>query len=177
MTLIPLDALRSDDALGVLAALGTLELLTQAGGLEARLGWDGLGGAALLETDLSDGTSVALRLREVAERIRQAGGLVPASPSLVDRRRSQVEHRARKAEGIEERNDPMRGTREVARDRLLLVAELERDGDGATARWASGLLSMLGVDRAGDAALTPLYAPVGQQVLAQLLEKYLLLAC
>ncbi|HLG67311.1 MAG TPA: hypothetical protein VKV36_05495 [Acidimicrobiales bacterium] len=175
MTTVTLEALRSDDYLGFLAAMGAFELLT-GNGLDARLGWDGLGGPALLDTQLADVDAVAGRLQDVAVKIRAAGALVPASPQLIDQRRSQAERKARKAEGIEERNDPMRARPEIVRDRFRAVAAQERDGDRVTARWAAALFTMLGLDSGGDAVLTPLYAPTGQQVLSQLLEKYLVRA-
>lgn len=173
MSDILLPALRSDDSLGFLAALGTLELLASVEGLGARLGWEGLGGGAVLEVDLPDTEAVAERLRSIALRLQAERRLVPADAALVQARRSEAERRARKAEGIEEKNDPMRGTPAMVRDRLRAAAALERHGDRATARWAAGLITMLGVDRAGTALMTPLYAPAGQQVLAQLLGKYL----
>lgn len=177
MTVVTLEALRSDDFLGVLAALGALDLLA-GDGVAVRLGWNGLGGSARLESELDTVDAVAARLQAIALHLREAEALVPADPQLIERRRSQADRKARKAQGIEERNDPMRGKPVMVRDRLLDVARLERErGDYATPRWAAGLLTMLGVDRGGDAVLTPLYAPVGQQVLAQLLEKYLELAC
>jgi CRISPR-associated endonuclease/helicase Cas3 len=174
MTEILLPALHNDDSLGFLAALGTLELLTRAvRGSQVRLGWEGLGGEAILSVDLPDAPAVAERLRSLALQLDAEERLVPADASLIPPRRSQAERNARKAEGIEEKNDPLRGTPAMVRDRLLAVAALERAGDSQTARWAVGLLTMLAVDRAGMAALTPLYAPAGQQVLAQLLAKYL----
>ena len=173
MTRISLPALRSDDSLGYLAALGVLETLASVEGHDARLGWDGLGGSAVLVVDLADPDAVADQLRSVALRMRAQGRLVPADAALVESRRTQAERRARKEEGIEEKNDPMRGSPAVVRDRLLAVAALEREGDSQTARWAAGLLTMLAVDRQGTSLLTPLYAPVGQQVLSQLLGAYL----
>lgn len=178
MNTVALPALRSDDALGFLAALGVLELLTTVEGLDVRLAWEGVGGEARLWVDLpdADAAAVAERLRSIAARLRSEGRLAPADASLVLARVSQTERSARKAAGIEEKNDPMKAPPGVMRDRLLNVADLERGGDRATARWAAGLMTMLAVDRAGMALLTPLYAPVGQQVLAQLLGLYLMQA-
>lgn len=173
MSDIALTALHSDDSLGVLAALGILELLSTTEGIDARLGWDGLGGAAVLRVDLPDAAAVAERLRSVALRLQADGRLVPADPSLTPPRWTTAERRARKATGIDEMNDPMRGSPAIIRDRLRDVARLEHAGDAATARWAVGLLTMLGVDRAGSALMTPLYAPAGQQVLGQILGHYL----
>ncbi|MGH9157182.1 MAG: type I-G CRISPR-associated protein, Cas3-extension family [Acidimicrobiales bacterium] len=176
MTAIALPALRSDDSLGFLAALGALELLTTVEGLEVGLGWDGLGGEATLVVDLPDTDAVAERLRSVAVRLQSEDRLVPADKDLILRRWSTTDKQARREAGIEEKNDPMRGPPLVIRDRLQGVATLEAGGDRATARWAAGLVTMLAVDRTGMALMTPLYAPAGQQVLAQLLEKYLAFA-
>lgn len=177
MSEIVLPALRSDDSLGFLAALGTLELLHTVEGLEVALGWDGLGGEALLVVDLPDAAAVAERLRSVALRLDAEGRLTPADASLTLARYSRDERQALRIQGVDARNDPMRATPSVARDRLLGVADRERDGDWLTARWAAGLITMLGVDRTGTCLLTPLYAPAGQQVLAQLLGKYRQQAC
>ncbi|MGH9153934.1 MAG: type I-G CRISPR-associated protein, Cas3-extension family [Acidimicrobiales bacterium] len=176
MNRITLPALRSDDSLGFMAALGALELLVNVEGLDALLGWEGLGGAAVLVVDLPGAEAVAERLRSVAVRLGEEGRLVPGDPSLVPARRSMAERRERKSLGIEEKNDPMRGTPAMVRDRLLAVAALEGAGDGLSPRWAAGLVTMLGLDRTGNCLLTPLYAPAGQQVLGQLLAKYLALA-
>lgn len=173
MNQVALPALRSDDALGYLAALGVIELLTNVSGRDVRLGWKGVGEAAILTTDLADAEAVADELLAVALDVQARGALVPADPSLIVRRFTQAERKARKAEGIEEKNDPMRGPPTMVRDRLLAVQALEGEGDEQTARWGVGLLNMLAVDRAGTALLTPLYAPVGQQVLSQLLDGYL----
>lgn len=173
MTSVDLPALRSDDPLGFLAALGVIETLVSVRGLEARLGWRGVGGGAHLVVDLADADAVANALVGVAVELHGRGHVVPADGSLIVRRFSPAERKARKAQGIDEKNDPMRGGPAVIRDRLLGVQALERNGDEQTARWAAALLNMLAVDRDGMALLTPLYAPVGQQVLSQLLAHYL----
>lgn len=173
MTDIALPALHSDDSLGFLAALGVMELLSNVEGLEVGLGWRGLGGEAVLRSTLDDADAVADRLRDVALRMRDEGKLVPASRSLIPPRLTPAERRARKAAGIDEKNDPLRGTPAMVADRLKAAAVLERDGDRASARWMAGLLTMLAVDRVGTGLMTPLYAPAGQQVLSQLLGDYL----
>ncbi|MGI8683662.1 MAG: type I-G CRISPR-associated protein, Cas3-extension family [Acidimicrobiales bacterium] len=175
---IVLPALRSDDALGFLAALGVVELLSRTEQLGARLGWEGVGGAAVLQVDVADADigAVAERFRTVAVGLRDEGRPVPCDAGLIQARVSPAERKVRKAAGIEEKNDPMRAAPVVVRDRLRAVAALELAGDEATPRWASGLVTMLGIDRDGNCILTPLYAPAGQQVLGQLFEKYARLA-
>lgn len=175
-TSIVLPALRSHDPLGVLAALGTLDVLSRQERLDVRLGWEGLGGAAVIEVDLPDVDAVAERLRHVAVGLRDSGRAVPCDGGLIPARFTPAERGARKAAGIEEKNDPMRASPAVVRDRMRTVAALEREGDTATPRWASALVTMLGRDRDRNCALTPLYAPAGQQVLGQLFEKYAAMA-
>lgn len=177
-TSMVLPALRSDDPVGVLAALGALEVLSRQECLDVRLGWDALGGAAVLEVDLADVDAVAERLRHVAVGLCESGRAVPCDGDgvLIPARFTPAERSARKAAGIEEKNDPMRASQAVVRDRLRTVAGLERSGDTATPRWASALVTMLGLDRDRNCALTPLYAPAGQQVLGQLFEKYAAMA-
>lgn len=173
MNEICLPALRSDDSLGFLAALGMMELLTNVEGLGVALSWQGLGGKAVLHSDFPDAVAVAEVLRLIAVRLHDEGRLVPAHSSLIPPRTSSADRKVRKVAGIEEKNDPMRATPALAADRLRSVAVLEHAGDRASARWMAGLLTMLAVDREGTGLMTPLYAPAGQQVLSQILGHYL----
>lgn len=79
MSELRLEALRGDDALGFLAALGTQRLVSEVIGIDSRLGWPrGPRGTATI--DLPDGwdlAGLADRLRSVAAGMLEAGMLVP----------------------------------------------------------------------------------------------------
>lgn len=178
MPVLDVPALRSDDPLGFLAALGLVETCSTALGLEARLGWRGLGDVALLSSDFSTVDELASELHALASRLAAEGRVVPPpEPSLVRKRLSDAERKAKiEAKGFKPPNDPMRMEIEDAISSYAALQGAELQGEPTGARWLVGLLGQLSpIDKSGAAPycdVTPLYAPAGQQTMHQLYEKY-----
>lgn len=175
MTALRLVALRSDDTLGFLAALGVVELLRASGNRSVRLGWEGIGGCAVLEVDLGSVEQLAEKLLEMAQGLRDTGRLTPATdPQLVPRALSTVD---RRAAGEKMALDPLKMTGRVAIARFQQVREAERENpDCADAGWLTGLVNQLAAanPRESDVRrLTPLYAASGQMTVHQLLREAL----
>lgn len=173
-----LPALRSDDPLGFLAALGLVEVCTSGLGHPVRLGWPDVGEPALFESPLSTLEELAETVHSLVCRWRAEGRLAPPpDPGLILKRLSDAERRALIAElGVKPPNDPMRMGRTMAIRRFHDQRARELAGDRAGARWLVGLVSQLAmVEKSqgdGYCDLTPLYAPAGQQTLYQLYDKY-----
>lgn len=177
MALLELPALRSDDQLGFLAALGLVEVCRSGLHSPVRLAWAGLGGPAWLECDFLSVEELADTVSSLAQRWLGQGQLVPPpDPEFLPRPLPAAERKAvmRKL-GQKLPLDPMRMERRQAVDRFARQRERELDGDQVGARWLTGLVAQLAVE-AGEprCELTPLYARTGQQNLHQLYAaKYL----
>lgn len=161
MTTFSLPALRSNDAVGVLGALGVVEVATMALGLDLRLGWQGVGGSAVVScADVGSVVDLAGRLAAIARSVHAEGGVVAGAPvDLVD---------AKIGSGV----DPMKLPPEAVRNRLRRAQAEELEGV-ARARWLASLVNQLAVRRDPTTKeeicrFTPLYQGTGQQSLRQL---------
>lgn len=152
MTRLVCPALRSDDTLGFLAALGLLELCSSALRLDARLGWEGLGGAAILDVDVDDIPALADLLHALAVTMAADGRVTPAPwAQVVPARLSKLERDALKAELGKEMppNDTLRMPATRAADHYGQAQARELDpsgGDPLSARWVVALVSQLASD-------------------------------
>lgn len=155
MTHITCSALRSDDTLGFLAALGLLELCSSVLHLDARLGWEGLGGAAVLDVEVDDIPTLARLLHGVAAAMATEGRVTPARwAEVVPARLTKLDRDAQKAELGKETppNDPLRmpvvpTDRAAAHYAQAQARELDPwERDALSARWLSALVSQLASD-------------------------------
>lgn len=174
MTALRLVALRSDDTLGFLAALGVVELLRASGDGSVKLGWEGISGCAVLEVNLDSVEQLADELLGIARGLRDTGRLTPATdPQLVPRALSTADRRAADKVAL----DPLKMAVRVAIARFQQVHAAEQDGpDSADAWWMTGLVNQLAAanPRESDVRkLTPLYAASGQMTVHQLLREAL----
>ncbi len=176
MNVIECPALRNDDTLGFLAALGLLELTTQVLDMpNVRLGWTGVGGHAVLADAAVDRSGLIDALHGLAERTLTAGRVVPVdSPDLIRAPVSDDERR-RRAEGLGVKQIPLDPLKMVWSDAAAWLAQVSADaadGDSGPVRWALALVNQLaGVDDANLGrvqALTPLYSPSGRMTLYSL---------
>ena len=96
MTALRLSALRSDDTLGFLAALGVVELLSASGIGSVKLGWnDGIGGYAVLHLDIDSVDDLAEVLVGIAQGLRDTERLTPATDAeMVPRAQTVADRRA-----------------------------------------------------------------------------------
>lgn len=170
MTCLRCTALRSDDTLGFLAALGVVELCSSSLDGEVLLAWENVGGAALLEVPLADTQALATHLYILAKQMEERGQALPCADQGPIRPAASQAERARR----QQREDPLDpaklGPTEAvaAYARMRSVANEQHDRDSA--RWLSAMLNQLAVvdRRKGLCALTPLYSPSGQMTLFQL---------
>lgn len=166
---LELPALRADDSLGVLAALGLLELCVSGLRLPARLGWTGPTGVAVLSVPFADTALLADALTEYAAELSRTGRLTPAddadliTPPLGAKVRKQLED----AGAL----DPMKVPADGAIRRFQAVQDRElTNSESADARWLAALVGQLAAAKreAPERRLTPLYSPSGQMTLHQL---------
>ncbi|MGI9016300.1 MAG: type I-G CRISPR-associated protein, Cas3-extension family [Euzebya sp.] len=175
MTAIECPALRSDDTLGFLAALGLLELCSGPLGLSGtRLSWAGVGGQAVIEADCENVDDLAERLIGLARDMHTAGRVLPFDHAgLVDRPLSDAE-RALRSEmlGYPLRLDPLRRDADGALALYRSIAAVEIEGGSTAVRWTLALINQMsdakGADKQPTRALTPLYAPAGRMTVHQL---------
>lgn len=173
MTTLELPALRSDDPLGFLAALGILEVLRSEVGIrddELALGWDGVGGPARLASRFESLDEVVEALGAAAARMRAEDRVVAAPISdlvprpLSDQERSELEARS----GVKVPFDPVRMTRAESIARIRAVVERATDAD---LRWICALVDQCSTFPGEQVAhVTPLYAPMGRQRMRQMYE-------
>ncbi|MEX2290352.1 MAG: hypothetical protein WD794_08515 [Mycobacteriales bacterium] len=167
MTVLRLPALRSDDTLGFLAAIGTVELCSTALGWNVRLGWERLGGAALLDAPVGTVHDLAASLLGVAVKLNGEGRLVPGvEAGLIPKALSTLERRKQSLA-----LDPLKMTPEIAVRRFAGLQEGDLPGAGTDARWLAALVAQCApapTATAGERRLTPLYAPRGMMTLFQL---------
>ncbi len=175
MTTLSLPALKSDDPLGFLASLGILEVLRSEVGVaesELGLGWEGVGGSALIEAPFASVSALAESLQSAAEEMHREGRLVPARltelipQTLSDRQRQAYQQRT----GTKPPFDSARMSRAESAARLARLSVRSSQTDE---RWLCALVDQCSTfpgDDGSVAHLTPLYAPMGRQRLRQLYE-------
>jgi hypothetical protein len=152
---VELPALDGRDPLGFLAALGLHNVLTLERGPRVRLSFSDTSGCALLHSDLDSTETIASALADIVARAGDNTAIV----GVDDRFPLQKPSRANSRASGSGESDPMRVPREQYPALFARVAEL---GENAV-RWFRVLVTDLGVDRKGRAALTPYCAPSGQQ--------------
>jgi hypothetical protein len=179
MSTLVLPALRSDDPLGFLAALGIVEILRTEAGIredELALGWEGVGGAALLDAPFDTVAQVSSRLHEAALHMRSEGRvLAGVLAHLPPRRLAKAERQARK-ERTGGKDLPVDPFRALARTEVSL--EYRKAAEGAVhgsvgngGRVLCGLISQTAtLPKSPYAAVTPLLALTGQQTARQVCE-------
>ena len=171
MTRLPLPALRSDDTLGFLAALGVLELCTATLGLDARLGWEGVGGAALLESPLATTGDLAGALAGVARELKKTDQLVPgdADRRLIPRRLSAAARQEKKQGDRDAPLDPLRTDQEGV---LRIFEQVRLSQDQLSQRWIVALLDQIGPPDAKGQRISPLLPTSNQMVTSVQLGTY-----
>lgn len=171
MTILPLPALRSDDTLGFLAALGVLELCTSALELDVRLGWEGVGGAALLGGPFATTADLAQALSGVVSKMMADGRVLPCADGGPVRPPDRAARAASEEPG---KLDPAHLLPAQAIDEFTRLRETEANGDADSARWVVAIVNQI-TDAAstGHRALTPFYAPSGQMTLHQVYGDHL----
>jgi hypothetical protein len=153
---LELPALDGRDALGFLAALGVLRILTDEARVDARLSFDETSARALLHSPFRSVEEVVDALVEVIGTIPD-DGVIPGVPASFPLGKAGVE------------SDPMR----VPRDQLRQTARKLTDGrpEPALDRWIAAVVTDLAVDAKGRVGLTPFTAPAGQQSLRSFFTK------
>ncbi|MDN3360101.1 hypothetical protein [Actinomadura sp. DC4] len=152
---VELPALDGRDPLGFLATLGLHAVLTVERGAEVRLSFSDTTGCALLYSDLDSTRAIADALAAVVARAGDETAIVGVDDRFPLRK---LDPATARATGASE-SDPMRVPRE---EYPALVARVAEMGENAV-RWLRVLITDLGVDRSGRAALTPYCAPAGKQ--------------
>lgn len=153
---LELPALRGDDPLGYLAALGLLRLLDAELPGQVQMSFSRSTSSAVLHSPLTTLQDVANQLKSVIMRIDPEGAL-PRAPATFPLRPTTKSRNGPRPTGGE--SDPMRVPREEF-PRLMAVV----DPLGTEALdWLPFLVTDLAVDRNGRAALTPYMAPSGKQ--------------
>ncbi|MBM0238672.1 hypothetical protein JNW88_18700 [Micromonospora sp. ATA32] len=147
---VELPALDGRDALGFLAGLGVLRLLTEEARIEARISFNGTSACAILHSPLRSIESLVEAIAEVIDAIPD-NGVIPAAPPAFPLAKTGSEP------------DPMRMPRDRLRQTIEQITGDERGPD--LGRWFAALVTDLAVDAKGRAALTPYTAPAGQQSL------------
>ncbi len=169
MTRLVLPALRADDTLGFLAALGLLELCDSGLHVPVRLGWEGSSGAAVLDAPYDDVGGLASAVGRLAAGLSADGRLIPGSDaSLI---RPPLGTHERKAMEDPGSLDPMRLPVGPAIARFQAMQDTETsDVARVDARWLTALVNQVTPAKrdASDRRLTPLYSPSGQMTLHQL---------
>jgi len=182
MTRLVLPALRANDTLGFLAALGVLALCEDGLRVRARLGWEGPDGAAVLDVPFEDTPELVTALGNLAANWRALGQLTPAAdPALISAKPRKGAARTTIDEpGVENRTaanpDPMKTINaSAAINRYHSMQDREMLQDGPDSRWLLALVSQLVPAVRGGAfrRLTPLYSPSGQMTLAQIYRDFL----
>jgi hypothetical protein len=173
MSVLELPALRSDDPLGFLAALGVIEVLRSEAGVsdgELALAWEGVGGPAKLTGPFEDLEGLLAVLGAAAARMHAEGRPVPARiPDLVPRPLSDQERtELEKGTGVKPPFDPVRMSRAESSARVAAFWERATDAD---LRWLCGLVDQCSTfPGEATAHVTPLYAPMGRQRMRQVYE-------
>lgn len=161
--MITLPALRGDDALGFLAAVGLVSLSEQGEIPPLRLAWTtSAAPVAFVEGDMDSIEELSDALGGVLGRLEERGAVLPGVNADFPSRK--------KGSGPDPMRMPVANMAAIYGD----VAALRHDGHGSegwTARWLLALCGQMAVDAKG-VALTSFYAPTGQMSLrASLFEK------
>ncbi|GIU97005.1 MAG: hypothetical protein KatS3mg013_0808 [Actinomycetota bacterium] len=173
MSSLTLSALCSDDPIAFLAALGIVEVLRSEAGVpdeDLRLGWEAVGGPALLETPFPTVDALIQALQEAAEQMQRDDRPVPARladlvPRIyTDKERSEIERMT----GVKPPFDAVRTSRRAWTERVAQVAWTTSRTD---LRWLCALVDQCSTFPGEETAhVTPLYAPVGRQRMRQIYE-------
>jgi hypothetical protein len=157
VTSLELPALRGDDPLGFLAALGTLRLVRGGLGLDANLSFaDGPVPVAHLDVGADiDLAELAANLEELARRTYDEGRLLVGIDGDFPPRK----------EGTKG-GDPARISPDEGRLWSRVANKKASEGQEHLARWLLALYSSRAVDDKGRLVMTPFYAPSGQMTLA-----------
>lgn len=145
---VELPALDGQQALGFLAALGVLRLLSEGDHSDVRLRFDDQSATAILTSPYANIDAVAEAL---AQLVPPAGAAIPGLPPGFPQERGGT-------------SDPMRVPRAEFKAEWRSYSEPVR-------QWAAVLLTDLALDSSGRVALTPYTAPSGQQILRTFFEK------
>ncbi len=167
MTRLVLPALRANDTLGFLAALGVLALCEDGLRVPARLGWEASGGCAVVEAPFADRGELARALGDLAAGWLAEERLTPATdPALIS---APLGAKARKALDDAGALDPMKMPAATAVARFQGMQQRELEQSGTDAGWLTALVGQLTPARrdAPERRLTPLYSPSGQMTLRQ----------
>ena len=168
MTRLALPALRADDSLGVLAALGLLALCEDGLGVAARLGWEGPDGSAVVEAPFDSSEELAAAVAELAATLRAEERLTPGvDPALIS---APLGNKERKQLDDAGALDPMKMSADSAVRRFQSMQDRELDSRGPDAGWLVALIGQTTAAKrdAAERRLTPLYSPSGQMTLRQI---------
>ena len=143
---VELPALGGQDALGFLAALGTLSILSDRQPGAVRLSFTTTRGTAVVHSPWPTLDALAQELADIVAATPKDAVIAGATPGFP----------LRAGTGP----DPMRRPRDSYRD---LAADLRSLDPQATGKWLPHLFTDLAVDSAGRAALTPFAAPRAKQ--------------
>jgi len=167
MTRLVLPALRANDTLGFLAALGVMALCEDGLHVRSRLGWEGPDGCALLDAPFGDLEELATALGDLAATWHAEERLTSATdPALIS---APLGLKARNALDDAGALDPMKMPAAAALARFQGMQERELEQSGADAGWLTALVGQLTPAKrdAPERRLTPLYSPSGQMTLRQ----------
>lgn len=167
MTRLELSAIRANDSLGFLAALGLLALCEDGLGASARLGWEGPDGCAILQAPFADTDELAAALGDLAAAWRLAGRLAPGTdPTLISAPLGAKERKALEDAGA---LDPMKMQPAAAVNRFQFMQDRELQHPGPDPGWLTALVGQLSPAKrdAPERRLTPLYSPSGQMTVRQ----------
>ena len=139
-------ALTGQDALGFLAALGLLSLLSSHHPGAVQLSFHGSRETAEIHSPLPDLDAIAQELADIVAATDKDAVIAGAAPGFP----------LRAGKGKDPMRQPRHGYRKLAADLALIDPQ-------ATSRWLPHLFTDLAVDKSGRAALTPLAAPRAKQ--------------
>ncbi|MFG1941601.1 hypothetical protein [Nonomuraea sp. NPDC048826] len=154
MNTVELPALDGRDALGFLAALGLLRILTEESGISGRLSFSDTTACARLHSPFHTTEDIAEALVKVVRSIEEPAVLPGIEAGFPP--------------NAELGKDPLRWPREEYRQR---AADIGRTHPLAAERWLPCLTTDLAVDAQGRGALSPFIAPSGQQKIRTFFEK------
>lgn len=155
-------ALRGDDPLGFLAALGLVALAEQGELPSLRLAWEGrYSPSAAVDGDFDSLDSLGEALEKAFQSLRERGELAPGFGTDFPPQQTGT-------------TDPMRMEPEDMARHYAAADERWHDGQPWFARWLIALAAQAAVKDAkrNDVVLTPFYAPTGRMTLrASIFEK------
>ncbi len=152
---VSVPALRGDDPLGFLAALGLVALAEQGELPSLRLAWEGRHAPnAVIDGDFDSLDSLGEALEKTFRSLRERGELAPGFGTDFPPQQTGT-------------TDPMRMSPGKMAELYQRADEMWHDGQPWFARWLIALTGQATVKDAkrGDVALTPFYAPTGRMTL------------